>query len=45
MKRTAPIGDKVMGNGSKLAPIYKNLKNAAVRTRFSDNERKNGLGL
>ena len=45
MKRTAPIGDKVMGNDSKLAPIYKNLKNAAVRTRFSDNERKNGLGL
>ena len=45
MKRTAPIGDKIMGNDPKLGPIYKKLKNAAMRTRLSDHERKNGSGM
>ena len=45
MSRTAPIGDKIMGTDPKLGPIYNKLKNAAMRNRLTNFERKNGSGL
>ena len=45
MRRTAPIGDKVMGGDAKLAPMYNKLKACAERTRLTAHERKKGSGL
>jgi len=45
MRRTAPIGDKVMGGDPKLAPMYNKLKACAERTRLTEHERNKGSGL
>jgi TRAP-type C4-dicarboxylate transport system substrate-binding protein len=45
MRRTLPIGDKVMGGDPKVADMYNLLKKAAKRNRLTAHERKKGSGL
>ncbi len=45
MRRTLPIGDKVMGGDPEVADMYNLLKKAAKRNRLTDHENKKGSGL
>jgi len=45
MRRTRPIGDKVMGGDPEVSDMYNLLKDAAKRTRLTAHERKKGTGL
>ncbi len=44
MRRTLPIGDKVMGGDPKVSAMYNLLKKASARNRLTDHERKKGSG-
>ena len=45
MRRTLPIGDKVMGGDPAVSDMYNLLKKAAKRNRLTDHENKKGSGL
>ena len=45
MRRTLPIGDKIMGGDPRVADMYNLLKKAAKRNRLTDHENAKGSGL